>query len=84
MDQSTLDLLDWIVENNPDLQSRSAAIRWCARLGAKALEMPSRVKKTKVEIRDFRPVPQFPLPSEPIVPAIPDQSTQEPPGQPGD
>jgi metal-responsive CopG/Arc/MetJ family transcriptional regulator len=37
LDQSTLDLLDFIVEHVPDVESRSAAIRWAARHGAEGL-----------------------------------------------
>jgi metal-responsive CopG/Arc/MetJ family transcriptional regulator len=38
LDQHTLELLDFIVEHVPDVESRSAAIRWAAREGAKTLK----------------------------------------------
>ncbi len=39
LDQSTMDLLDSIVQRVPDVESRSAAIRWAARIGVDNLDL---------------------------------------------
>lgn len=38
VDKSTLELLDFIVQHVPDVESRSAAIRWAARTGVENLK----------------------------------------------
>ncbi len=48
LDQRTLDLLDFIVQHVPDVESRSAAIRWAARTGAETIKTHEKdTKKTK-------------------------------------
>jgi len=37
LDLETLEMLDEICELHPDLNSRSAAIRWCVRIGVNNL-----------------------------------------------